>query len=160
MKEEGKTMLTNYYQTFHPPQMKIIDLEKPFKIKINKNIYLKGQIDRVDFNKKNKQIEIIDYKTGKTIDEKKMKKNLQLSIYALAVHNRALYHYNLTQIKLTFYFLKENKKISQTVNQEQVKETKEKIVNFINKINQNNFIANPGPWCDFCPFKIICDAWQ
>jgi len=157
MKEEGKIMLTNYYHTFHPPQLKIIDLERPFKIKINQNIYLKGQIDRVDFDEKNQSVEIIDYKTGKIPSAKDIKKNLQLAIYTLAIRNRQFYRQSFSQIKSTFYFLKANKKISQIINQKQIAKAKETLSRLIDKINQGDFAPNPGPWCDFCPFKIICN---
>jgi len=159
MKREGKKMLVNYHHTFHPPQMKIIGLEKPFKIKINQNIYLKGQIDRIDLDEKNQQIEIIDYKTGKMVDQKKMAKDLQLPIYALAASSQNFSRHRLSQIKSTFYFLKENKRVTQIIDQARIEKTKEAIIHLVAKINQNNFFPNPNQQCSFCPFKVICDAW-
>src|SRR3989344_4824581 len=79
MKEEAKQMLKNYYTSFHKHEIDIVNLEKMFKIRIGSSIFLTGKIDRVD-NKPGGAIEIIDYKTGKMPDVKKLKKDMQLTI--------------------------------------------------------------------------------
>src|SRR3989344_2919975 len=79
MKEEAKQMLKNYYTSFHEPEIDIVNLEKMFKIRIGSSVFLTGKIDRVD-NKPGGAIEIIDYKTGKMPDVKKLKKDMQLTI--------------------------------------------------------------------------------
>jgi DNA helicase II / ATP-dependent DNA helicase PcrA len=64
MKSEGKEMLKRFFNTFHPPENPIFDLEKLFKIRVNDNTYITGKIDRID-GTADGAIEIIDYKTGK-----------------------------------------------------------------------------------------------
>jgi RecB family exonuclease len=81
--------LKKYYEKFHSPDIKIISLEKMFRIKITNNLFLTGKIDRVDLLPKN-QIEIIDYKTGRQPSEKELKESIQLSIYTLAAHDKEL----------------------------------------------------------------------
>ena len=159
MKEEGKKMLVNFYKKFHSFDLKIIVLEKLFKIKITKDIYLTGKIDRIDSLNKN-EIEIIDYKTGKKPNERELSKSLQLTIYALAVNDKNLFNKKLENINLTFYYLQTPEKISLKRNEEDLIKTKEEIIKMVEEIRKNEFSANPGKHCDFCPFKIICEAWQ
>ncbi len=159
MKKEGEKMLVNFYKKFHSSNLKIIALEKLFKIKIAKDIYLTGKIDRIDGLNKN-EIEIIDYKTGKKLNERELSKSLQLTIYALAANDKNLFNKKLENINLTFYYLQEPEKISLKRNEEDLIKTKKEIINMVDEIRKNEFPANPGKHCDFCSFKIICEAWQ
>ena len=159
MKNEGKKMLINFYKKLHSPDLKIIALEKLFKIKISNDIFLTGKIDRID--KVNKYgVEIIDYKTGKKPNEREITKNLQLTIYAMAAIDKNLFNKKLADINLTFYYLQPMEKITLKKNEEDLIKTKEEIINMVEEIRKNEFPADPGKHCDFCPYKIICEAWQ
>ncbi len=166
MKKEGEKMLVNFYKKFHSSSLEIIGLEKLFKIKIAKDIYLTGKIDRIDrVNPPNRrvnknEIEIIDYKTGKKPNERELTKSLQLTIYALAANDKNLFNKKLENINLTFYYLQMPEKISLKRNEEDLIKTKKEIINMVEEIRKNEFPANPGKHCDFCSFKIICEAWQ
>jgi len=159
MKKEGERILKDFISNFHPPKGKILALEKMFKIKIDKDLFLNGKIDRID-EIDDKKIEVIDYKTGKIPKERELKKNLQLSIYALAATDRGILNKKLNQVVLTFYFLNEGKKISFQKDEEEIEKVKEVIKNLVSEIKQEKFEPNVGVWCDFCPFKIICEAWR
>jgi len=159
VKDEGEKMLTNYFKKFHSPKIKIISLEKFFKIKIDNDLFLSGKIDRVDLLPKN-QIEIIDYKTGKKPDDKQLKKSFQLSIYAMAATDRGLFDKKLSEINLTFYFLQDMEKITLKRTSADLKTVKEQIADTVSEIQKNEFLPRVGRWCDFCSFRIICEAWQ
>ena len=159
MIEEGKKMLINFYKKFHSSDLKIIALEKLFKIKIAGDIYLTGKIDRIDSLNKN-EIEIVDYKTGKKPNERELSKSLQLTIYALAANDKNLFNKKLGDINLTFYYLQTPEKIILKKNEGDLIKTKDEIMNMVEKIRKNDFLANPGKHCNFCSFKIICEAWQ
>lgn len=159
MKEEGKRMLVSYFETFHTPQIKIIDLEKLFKIKVDESLSVTGKIDRVDADGKG-GIEIIDYKTGKKPNEKELKKSLQLSIYALAASDRGLYRKDLASVTLTFYYLSDMEKISMKRTPEELHTMKQEITKAVSQIRTGTFQPKVGPWCNFCSFRIICEAWQ
>lgn len=152
-------MLKKFFRTFHNPRTKIIDLEKLFKIKIDGSTFITGKIDRVDA-KENDEIEIIDYKTGRLPTEKELEKNIQLSIYALAATNQGLYNKKLSRVNLSFYYLQDIKKISVQKTEEDLKNVKEKIKETAKEIRASDFPPNVGRWCDFCPFRMICEAWQ
>jgi len=158
-KLSGEKILRNFFQKFHHQSINILDLEKPFKIKIDNNLYLIGKIDRID-KINNQEIEIIDYKTGKKPEEKELKNNPQLIIYAWAASNKNFYNKPTNQINLSFYYLnKKIEKISFKKTEQEIIGFKEKLLKKINQIRQSDFSPKVGPHCDFCPFKIICDAW-
>ena len=159
MKKEGHKILVNYFDKFHSSNLQILGLERLFKIKISEDIFLTGKIDRIDSLNKN-EIEIIDYKTGKKPNERELLKNLQLTIYALASQDKNFLNKKLVDINLTFYYLQTPEKITLKKTEEDLIETKNKIIDMVGEIRQNIFPANPGIHCDFCSFKIICEAWQ
>ena len=152
-------MLTDFFMTFHSNRISILDIEKTFKIKINKSINVIGKIDRVDKND-SRTIEIIDYKTGKIPQKEELLKSLQLSIYTLAAMDKGLYHKKLEDITLTFYYLQSMEKISFKLSSKQLQEAKDSIKKTVDEINASSYEARVGPWCDFCPFRMICEAWQ
>lgn len=159
MKKEGNIMLERYFKKYHTSSLLIIDLEKKFKIKITPSISIVGKIDRID-QLNNKNVEIIDYKTGKKLEEKSLKKDIQLSIYALAATDRKLYGYPLDKVKLSFIFLEPMEKITLLKNAQDLMDAKENIITTVDNIKQKIYQPNVGPWCDFCSFKMICEAWQ
>lgn len=159
MKSEGRKILTDFYKKYHSKNLKILALEKLFKIKLRSDINITGKIDRIDADESD-MMEIIDYKTGKKPSDRDLKKSLQLSIYALAATDRGLYNKKLSDVKLTFYYLQTPDKISFQKNSEEITETKNQIIEIVDKIRSNDYTPTPGLWCDFCPFKIVCEAWQ
>ncbi len=158
MKKEGDHMLKTYFKTFHKKSAGIIDVERPFKIKVD-GIMVTGKIDRVDLRGKD-EIEIIDYKTGRKPEEKKLRDSLQLSIYLLAASDKNLYGKEAHKVHLTFYYLQEPAKITMQKTAQDVANVKVKIKEVVGKIKAQEYTPHVGPWCDFCPFRMICEAWQ
>lgn len=159
MKKEGQKMLRGFFNKFHNQNNKIVNLEKMFKIKLTKDVYLTGKIDRVDLYKNN-EIEIVDYKTGQQPDEKILKKSLQLSIYALAANDRNLFNKKINQINLTFFFLQNLEKVTIKRTGKEIEQVKKEIIDLVSEIRKETYPPNVGPICDFCPYRIICEAWQ
>lgn len=159
MKKEGEKILNNFFDKYHSKKINILGLEKLFKIKITNDIFLTGKIDRIDGRKGN-EVEIIDYKTGKKPNERELTKSLQLSIYALAAHDKNLFNKKLSDINLTFQYLQTQEKITLKKTEEELIKTKEDVTEMVTEIKKNKFPATPGKHCDFCAFKIICEAWQ
>ena len=159
MKKEGEMILNNYFDRYHNSSLNILGLEKLFKIRISEDIFLSGKIDRID-KLKNNEIEIIDYKTGKKPAERELLKNMQLTIYSLAAQDKNSYNKKLADINLTFYYLQTPEKITLKKNMEDLSKTKDEIIQIVTEIRKNEFNPNPGRHCDFCSFKIICEAWK
>jgi DNA helicase-2/ATP-dependent DNA helicase PcrA len=158
-KKEGEKMIAEFFRKYHRPNAAIIDMEKVFKIKITPELTINGKIDRVDAGGKN-SIEIIDYKTGKTPGEKDLKNNIQLSIYLMAAMDPGLYRKKIDEVTLTFYYLQDAKEITMTRNEADLAKVKETIVDMAQKIMDEQFEPKVGKWCDFCAFRMICEAWQ
>ena len=159
MKKEGRLMLSTYFDKFHKVDLKVIGLEKLFKIKIASDIFVTGKIDRVDLLD-NGEIEIIDYKTGKKPNDKELKKSLQLSIYALAAIDQGLYNKKLPQVNLCFYFLQDPCKVSMKRSAKEINDVKQEIIKTASEIRNHAFAPQVSALCDFCPYRIICEAWQ
>ena len=139
--------------------VQIIDLEKPFRVKTAQGVILSGKMDRVDDIGSN-IIEIIDYKTGKTPEEKDMKKDLQLSIYFLAATDKGMYGKKPEEVLLSLFYLQDMKKISYSKKVEDIEVIKKTITKVVDNINMSNFSPKKGPWCTHCPYLMICEAWQ
>jgi len=159
VKSEGKKILESYFHKFHPPKNKIIGLEQFFKLKINQQLYVSGKIDRIDTDTKG-NLEIIDYKTGKQPSPKDLEKDLQLSVYALAVTDKQFLNKKLSQVTFSYVYLQNNEKISIKKTNTDVVLIKNTLIKTAGEINQQQYPAQPGRHCDFCPFKIVCDAWK
>jgi len=158
MKVQAKRMLTAFYQKFDH-QLVPKDLEQPFVIKVSPDLKVGGKIDRVDELKDGK-LEIIDYKTGRTWEQKELDKSLQMTVYALAANDKGIYDKKPEDLILTFYFLDSGQKKSTQRTKEQLEQAKKEIEEKAKEIQLSLFEPKPGNLCDFCEYKLICEAWN
>lgn len=123
MQEEQKRIGLQMLKRFYEKEKDVLQipafLEKPFTIKIN-DIVLTGRIDRID-RLSDGTYEVIDYKTGSA--EKKLDKDLQLSIYALACKEDL----KIKVSKLSFYFLESLEKVSTVRSDSALEECKNEV---------------------------------
>ena len=157
MKIEGRKMLKKFYDTVDFNRVPLA-LEQSFAIKISPNLTVRGKIDRID--KVGEKFEIIDYKTGKLMEQNVVKKSLQMTVYALAVTDPGIYNKKPEDLVLTFYFLEKNKKRSTTRTTGDLQKAKEEIIKIAQSMSKSDFQPNPGFQCDFCEFKLLCEAWS
>ncbi len=150
---EGKDLLRNYYDNHKNLLREPLYLEKKFTLKIE-GVSLLGSIDRVD--RTDQGIEIIDYKTGKAKSQKKVDKDSQLTIYALAAREAL----GLEADLLSLYFVEHNKKVVTTRKPEQLSEKREEIAEEIQKINAGNFPPHASYACRWCSYNEICPAYK
>lgn len=153
MKKEGEKMLKNYFSKLHDPKVKILDLERFFKIKID-DIIISGKIDRVDQKPGNK-IEIIDYKTGKKSGDQDKPKNLQLSIYFLAAIDPQLYAKRPEEVTLSFYWLQTVDVVSAKKDDESVQEIKDSITKIVDEIREVDWSSSDLKACNRCSYCLL-----
>lgn len=148
--ESGKKLLRDYYKNNKDLKAKPLALEKSFVIKIG-GIKFYGRIDRID-PLKDGGVEIIDYKTGNTKDQKQVDKDDQVAFYAIAA-KEAL---KMDPKKMTMYFLEGGKKVSTTRTEKDLEKKKKEVGDVIKKMKSGDFKATPGMHCTWCDFKEVC----
>jgi len=157
-KKEGEKILRNFYQKEFNLQIIPHLLEHPFVVKISPNLKIGGKIDRID--KLGKEIEIIDYKTGKAWEQKEVDNSLQMSVYALAAINLGIFEGKPEEIILSFYFLENGEKKSTRRTGQQLTLIKEELIKKAKEIQESKFEAKPSNMCDFCEYRLLCEAWS
>src|SRR5258705_281941 len=102
-KKDGLSQLRAFHASTLASPPEVIAQEKAFELPMENNVVLTGRMDQVNRIAPGEE-EIVDYKTGKPKDEDKTKKDLQLSVYALAA--REVFDWN--PARLTFNNLQTN----------------------------------------------------
>jgi len=159
MKQHGVELLEEFFQKGYDHTVQVIALEQPFKIKITQDLTLGGKIDRID-KRKDGKLEIIDYKTGSAPKKKDPSQDVQLSVYALAATEQGIYGEKPENIIVSFYFLEGQEKVSSTRAGGQLEDVRQDIKHIAEDISLSHFSPAPGKHCDFCEFRLICEAWK
>jgi DNA helicase-2/ATP-dependent DNA helicase PcrA len=150
-KKSGFDQLKEYYEKNKDELKPPLYVEKRFHLRME-SCSVAGLIDRVDVLEDD-NVEIIDYKTGKTKGKSFANKSLQLSIYALATKEV----FKKDPIVLSFYYLANNKKVSSARTDEQLEETKQLIVDTARKITNREFPRTPAWHCRWCEYGWLCE---
>ena len=154
----GVKILEEYYRNNNPKNFDIIGLETRFNLEITDEITIAGIIDRVD-RLEDGSFEIIDYKTAKNLPaQNDVDNNLQLSIYYLAILDR--WSKLEKPIKLSLYFLKHGIKLSTARTPEQIRQTKQSIIDLVGEINKGNFQPTPSALCGWCGYQKHCPMFK
>ncbi len=155
----AKDFLAGFFKKGYQKTDNPIALEQIFIIKASSNLKIGGRIDRADFLKDN-TLEIIDYKTGKVPTQKEVDKNPQMTFYAMAATNPGIFNKNPEEVLCSFYFLETQEKLSTRRTQDDLKKAQKEIIKKAKEIEKSEFLPEPGPYCDFCDYKLLCPAWQ
>ena len=165
--QDAKDMLANYIMYLDDNSPTPILFERYFKIKL-KDCFLSGVIDRVDIDRDG-HLTIYDYKTSKTQKTiNQLKKEIQLPIYALAMHysgpdmhdliNSEFESISLGELSLRFNDLE--RKIELT--KKEIQELEGSINCLAKEISSGVFKASPGYMnCSYCDYKkFICSYYN
>lgn len=159
MRQHGVELLTQFFQKGYVSGVIPTAIEEPFKIKISEHVTLGGKIDRIDTHEDG-SIEIIDYKTGTATKTRDVSKDPQLTIYAMSASGEGVYKKKPENVIVSFYFLEGQEKISGTRTQAQIDNAKIEISQTVDAIERSTFQPTPGRHCDFCEFRLLCEAWN
>ncbi len=88
-------------------------------------------------------------------------------MYALAATDGTLTYMGLLektpnpkQVKVSFYFFETQEKISTFRKAEDIQNLKQELLQKAQDISQSDFSPTPGKYCDFCDYKLLCEAWS
>ena len=116
-----------------------------------------GRFDRVDMEEDGAVI--MDFKTSEIktqeMADKRVKENLQLSLYALAYQKI----FGKIPKKVALYFLESGIMGSKEVEAEDLEEVKEKVKEVAAGLRQQNYAATPTYMaCTYCAYNQICSC--
>jgi len=154
-KKDGLEQLRAFHASMLEAPPKILEQEKSFELPLENNVTIIGRMDQVN-SLGRKDVEIIDYKTGKPKKDADAKKDLQLSLYALAA--KEIFEWN--PVRLVFHYL-QNNQIQVTVRDAKQLDEAQKIVQeAAADIRAGEFPPKPGFVCRSCAYKPICPAHE
>jgi DNA helicase-2/ATP-dependent DNA helicase PcrA len=152
-KKDGLAQLRAFHASTLASPPNVIAQERVFDLPMDNNVVLTGRMDQVNRLGPGQE-EIVDYKTGRPRNEDKAKKDVQLSVYALAA--REVFDWN--PARLTLHFLQTNHPVSATRDDKQLKKVRAEIQEAAADIRAGEFPAKPGFACKFCDYEPICPA--
>ena len=154
-KKDGLEQLRAFHASMLEAPPKVLEQEKSFELPLENNITIIGRMDQVNSLGRN-DVEIIDYKTGKPKKDADAKKDLQLSLYALAA--KEIFEWN--PVRLVFHYLQNNQIQVTTRDAKQLDEAQKIVLEAAADIRAGEFPPNPGFVCRSCAYKPICPAHE
>jgi DNA helicase II / ATP-dependent DNA helicase PcrA len=154
-KQEGLEQLRVFYTSILATPSQVLELEKSFELPLANNVTITGRMDQVN-SLGGKDVEIIDYKTGKPKKDADAKRDLQLSLYALAA--KEIFEWN--PVRLVFHYLQNNQIQVTTRDAKQLEEAQAIVLEAADDIRAGQFPPNPGFVCRSCAYKPICPAYE
>jgi DNA helicase-2/ATP-dependent DNA helicase PcrA len=154
-KKDGLEQLKAFHATMLEASPQILEQEKAFELPLENDVILTGRMDQVN-NLGRNEVEIVDYKTGKPKKDANARKDLQLSIYALAA--KEIFEWN--PVRLVFHYLQTNQRQVTTRDAKQLDEAERMVQETAADLRAAKFPAKPGFVCRSCAFKPICPAHE
>ena len=154
-KKDGLEQLKAFHAAMLQDAPDILEQEKGFELPLENNVILTGRMDQVN-SLGGKDVEIVDYKTGKPKKDADARKDLQLSIYALAA--KEIFEWN--PVRLVFHYLQSNQRQETTRDAKQIAEAESVVQETAADIRAGNFPAKPNFFCRSCAYKPICPAFE
>ncbi|HTA52133.1 MAG TPA: ATP-dependent DNA helicase [Candidatus Acidoferrum sp.] len=147
----GREQLEAFHRSCCAAPPDVLHQEKRFELPLEHDVVISGRMDQVN-RLGEREIEIVDYKTGRPRDAQRAAEDLQLSIYALA----ALEVLDRSPGKLVFHNLTNNEAVESTRDAKMLDATKAKISEVADRIRAGDFSPKKGFSCGFCDYKPLC----
>src|SRR2546425_2183801 len=154
-KKDGIEQLRAFHAGVLAEPPVVLEQEKAFELPLEDNVVIAGRMDQIN-QLGNRDVEIVDYKTGKPKKEADARRDLQLSLYALAAREVL----ELNPVALVFHYLLTNERQVTTREKKQLDEAVETVREAAANIRAGEFSPKPGYHCRNCAFKPICPAYE
>ncbi|HEY4818667.1 MAG TPA: ATP-dependent DNA helicase [Candidatus Acidoferrum sp.] len=154
-KKDGLEQLRAFHQGVLDELPEILELEKMFALPVENNVVLKGRIDQINLLGR-KDVEIVDYKTGKPKKDSEVRRDLQLSIYAIAAKEIL----ELNPVRMVFHYLQDNSRQETPRTAKQLEEALKTVQEVAADIRAHSFPAKEGFICRSCAYRPICPAHE
>jgi len=151
--KQGVAQLQDFLAgTRSAPAPEVLHTEEWFDVQIA-GTKVAGRIDRMD-RAPDGSVNIVDYKTGKARSQEDADESLQLSIYAMAAHEKWGYRVG----SLVFHNLEGNVPVFSRRTEFQLEEARQRVLAVARGIAEGNFEPNLDYHCNFCAFRGLCPA--
>jgi DNA helicase-2/ATP-dependent DNA helicase PcrA len=154
-KKDGLEQLQVFHAGMLESLPEILEQEKMFELPMENNVIIAGRIDQVNALGGN-NVEIVDYKTGKPKKDLDARRDLQLSIYALA----AVEIFEWNPVRLVFHYLQNNQIQTTTRDAKQLQEAQNIVQEAAADIRAGQFPPKPGYLCRNCAYRPICPSHE
>lgn len=153
---EGERILRGFHARHAPDFVLPFFAEYRFDLKVE-GVSVTGYVDRIDKAGKDR-IAIIDYKTGKSFGEERVRTDAQLTMYQMACEELL----GMKVESLTFYHLNSLKPVQVAPHSAgQVKDLRSRIVSVAGSIQKGLFDPLPEERkCSWCDFKPHCPVFR
>jgi RecB family exonuclease len=136
------------------PTPEVLHTEEWFEVQVA-GTKVAGRIDRMD-RAADGSVAIVDYKTGKARSQEDADESLQLSIYAMAAHEKWGYRVG----GLLFHNLEGNVPVFSKRTEFQLEGARERVLDVARGVAAGNFEPKVGRHCNFCAFRGLCPAQE
>jgi len=154
-RKAGREQLQDFYRAYAAAPPDVLHQEKSFELHLDHDVIVKGRMDQIN-SLGSKEVEIVDYKTGKPKDAKRAKDSLQLSVYAMAAEEVL----ELKPERLVFYNLTTNEAVATGRDKKALAKTKQTIYEVAGQIRAGEFPPKPTFLCVSCEYKPLCPAHE
>jgi len=154
-KKDGLEQLRAFHTGIIASLLQVREQERGFELPLENNVIIAGRIDQINSLGRN-DVEIVDYKTGKPRKDADARKDLQLSLYALAAREIL----ELNPVRLVFHYLQNNQTQVTTRDSKQLDEAEKIVQEAAADIRAGEFPPKPGFVCRNCAYKPICPAHE
>jgi len=155
-KKDGLEQLRVFHAGMMAELPRALMQEKAFELPLDNNVIIKGRIDQINSLGNKRDVEIVDYKTGRPKKDADAKKDLQLSLYTLAVKEIL----ELEPVRLVFHYLQDNQRQETTRDAKQLDEAQRVVQEAAADIRAGEFPAKRGFICRNCAYRPICPAHE
>jgi DNA helicase II / ATP-dependent DNA helicase PcrA len=153
--KQGQVQLRDFLAgTRSSPTPEVLHTEEWFEVQVA-GTKVAGRIDRMD-RTADGSVAIVDYKTGKARSQEDADESLQLSIYAMAAHEKWGYRVG----GLLFHNLEGNVPVFSKRTEFQLEGARERVLDVARGVAAGNFEPKVGRHCNFCAFRGLCPAQE